>query len=446
MYRYHVVGRGFSDVGYNFAIDHRGTVYEGRWARHYAPGERHDGEDGAGFGVVGAHAARRQRRQLRHRPHRRLHEGQADLGRARPASIQLISWKASLHQVDPLGTDEYISIFGLHRTFPNIAGHRQTGQTACPGPLLFNQLPLDPRAGGGPRRPLPGRRPIDMSKALRWTEPRRAGRPASSPAPSGRRGPQLAANPDRGEAHRLPRSSPPDGRVITLGKAAQLGSPADVGPRRRSRPSPACPGATPTSPPGRPGGWSASAARPAARRRPPWPRPTWPRRPSGQGYWVLTSSGGVYAFGSAKHYGSLSRSGVGSGGRQDPLDPERQGVLDPRRQRPHLPLRRRRQARSAPASGGAVDFWPTPSRRRATGSSWPTAGSGPTATPRTSATSPASRSRWSKPAVAIVGMPSGRGYAIAVRDGGVFNFGSSPFLGSLGGSGRQVVGMALAFG
>jgi hypothetical protein len=26
MYRYHVVGRGFSDVGYNFAIDHRGTV------------------------------------------------------------------------------------------------------------------------------------------------------------------------------------------------------------------------------------------------------------------------------------------------------------------------------------------------------------------------------------------------------------------------------------
>ena len=27
-----------------------------------------------------------------------------------------------------------------------------------------------------------------------------------------------------------------------------------------------------------------------------------------------------------------------------------------------------------------------------------------------------------------------------------FNFGSSPFLGSLGGSGRHIVGMALAFG
>ncbi len=59
---------------------------------------------------------------------------------------------------------------------------------------------------------------------------------------------------------------------------------------------------------------------------------------------------------------------------------------------------------------------------------------------------PSLKVRWSKPAVAIIGMPSGRGYAIASKDGGVFNFGSSPFLGSLGGSGRQVVGMALAFG
>ena len=54
--------------------------------------------------------------------------------------------------------------------------------------------------------------------------------------------------------------------------------------------------------------------------------------------------------------------------------------------------------------------------------------------------------RWAKPAVSIIGMPSGRGYAIVSSDGGVFNFGSSPFLGSLGGSGRHVVGMALAFG
>jgi hypothetical protein len=59
---------------------------------------------------------------------------------------------------------------------------------------------------------------------------------------------------------------------------------------------------------------------------------------------------------------------------------------------------------------------------------------------------PGLRVRWTKHAVSIIGMPSGRGYAIASSDGGIFNFGSSPFLGSLGGSGRHIVGMALAFG
>ena len=56
MYHYHVKGRGFSDVGYNFAIDHRGTIYEGRWSRRYGSGETPDGEDGSGYGVVGAHS------------------------------------------------------------------------------------------------------------------------------------------------------------------------------------------------------------------------------------------------------------------------------------------------------------------------------------------------------------------------------------------------------
>ena len=38
MYRYHVVDRGYADIGYNFVIDHRGNIYEGRWARNYAAG------------------------------------------------------------------------------------------------------------------------------------------------------------------------------------------------------------------------------------------------------------------------------------------------------------------------------------------------------------------------------------------------------------------------
>ena len=59
---------------------------------------------------------------------------------------------------------------------------------------------------------------------------------------------------------------------------------------------------------------SASAARPSGTPKTAVPTADVAATPSGQGYWVLSSSGGVYAFGSAKHYGSLSRSGVGSAG------------------------------------------------------------------------------------------------------------------------------------
>ena len=45
-----VVRRGYGDIGYNFAIDAHGTIYEGRWARDYQPGELHDGEDANGLG------------------------------------------------------------------------------------------------------------------------------------------------------------------------------------------------------------------------------------------------------------------------------------------------------------------------------------------------------------------------------------------------------------
>ena len=310
MYRYHVVGRGFSDVGYNFAIDHRGTVYEGRWARHYAPGERHDGEDGGGFGVVGAHALG-------------VNAGSCgivligDFTKGKPTSaalgslIQLISWKASLHQVDPLHAEEYISIFGLHRSFPNIAGHRQTGQTVCPGPMLFKQLPWirDQVAARTGRFPAVT---IDMSKALRWTDltalpasfvPSTETAAAARPAAAAPAGSKLTG-------YRILTS---DGRVVTLGKAAKLGSPRDMGLGAVSAIA-GVPGRNAYLTAGSSGrvvgfGGAASGTPKSA-----VPTADMATTPSGQGYWVLSSSGGVYAFGSAKHYGSLSRSGVGSAG------------------------------------------------------------------------------------------------------------------------------------
>ena len=441
MYRYHVVGRGFSDVGYNFAIDHRGTIYEGRWARQYAPGERHDGEDGGGFGVVGAHALG-------------VNAGSCgvvligDFTKGKPTSaalgslIQLISWKASLHQVDPLNAEEYISIFGLHHTFPNIAGHRQTGQTACPGPMLFNQLPWirDQVAARTGRFPAAT---IDMSKALRWTDP--------SALPAGFVPSAETAAATAGAAPAAPAGSKltgyriltSDGRVVTLGKAATLGSPRDVGLGPVSAIA-GVPGRNAYLTAGSTGrvvgfGGAASGTPKAA-----VPTADVATTPSGQGYWVLSTSGGVYAFGSAKHYGSLSRSGVGSAGVKIRPTPSGKGYwilaangrIYPFGDAPKLP---------GPTSGSVADVWPTPSGA----GYWVLLTDGRVGAYGDAAhfgDIPSLKTSWTKPAVAIVGMPSGRGYAIAVRDGGVFNFGSSPFLGSMAGSRRQIVGMALAFG
>jgi N-acetylmuramoyl-L-alanine amidase-like protein len=439
MYRYHVVGRGFSDVGYNFAIDHRGTVYEGRWARHYAPGERHDGEDGGGFGVVGAHALG-------------VNAGSCgivligDFTKAKPTSaalaslIQLVSWKAALHQVDPLNTEEYISIFGLHRTFPNIAGHRQTGQTVCPGPLLFKQLPWirDQVAARTGRFPAVT---IDMSKALRWTDPSAlpAGFEPSAEAVAAAATPAAPAG-SKLTGYRILTS---DGRVVTLGKAATLGSPRDVGLAAVSAIA-GVPGRNAYLTAGSSGkvvgfGGAASGTPKSA-----VPTADVATTPSGQGYWVLSSSGGVYAFGSAKHYGSLSRSGVGSGGVKIRSTPSGKGYWILAANGRIYPFGDAAKL-SGPTSGSVADFWPTPSGA----GYWVLLADGRVGAYGDAAhfgDIPSLKTKWTKPAIAIVGMPSGRGYAIAVRDGGVFNFGSSPFLGSLAGSRRQIVGMALAFG
>ena len=55
IYAYHVQGNGWDDIGYNFLVDAQGRVYEGRWARDYAAGEKPTGEDLNENGVVGAH-------------------------------------------------------------------------------------------------------------------------------------------------------------------------------------------------------------------------------------------------------------------------------------------------------------------------------------------------------------------------------------------------------
>jgi putative cell wall-binding protein len=135
------ITKGWSDMGYNFLIDNVGHIYEGRYSRAYAPGEIPTGEDEAGRLVTGAHA-------------RHFNSGIAGivlLGNyvdrditpaTRAALVSLVAWLAERHGLDPLGAGLYVNpITGEGKWLPNIIGHRNVSQTACPGGVFYGTLP-----------------------------------------------------------------------------------------------------------------------------------------------------------------------------------------------------------------------------------------------------------------------------------------------------------------
>ena len=115
MHRYHTTRQGWSDIGYNVVVDRFGNVYEGR-------------KGGFEKGVIGAHA----------RGYNTGSFGVSVMGdfthtQASSAAIaaltEVIAVKSAIHGVDPGGwTDE---MGGSWR--PTIVGHRDVGQTVCPG-------------------------------------------------------------------------------------------------------------------------------------------------------------------------------------------------------------------------------------------------------------------------------------------------------------------------
>ncbi|KAL4647374.1 peptidoglycan-recognition protein SC2-like [Arapaima gigas] len=103
----HMQDRGFDDIGYNFLIGHDGTVYEGR-----------------GWGVIGAHA----------KGHNHNSVGIAFMGNFNdeaPSSAAL----SSIQQLLQCG----VVLGHVHPTY-TLLGHRDLGDTECPGHLLYKQL------------------------------------------------------------------------------------------------------------------------------------------------------------------------------------------------------------------------------------------------------------------------------------------------------------------
>jgi len=117
---YHANTRGWGDIGYNFLVDPLGNVYEGRaggddviggHARSYNPGTM-------GVGCLGTYSA-------------------APVPAPLQQSLEaLIAWKASQRGIDPLGRS-----FNNHKVYDHIAGHRDVGETTCPGDVLYGLIP-----------------------------------------------------------------------------------------------------------------------------------------------------------------------------------------------------------------------------------------------------------------------------------------------------------------
>ncbi|MFF3215119.1 peptidoglycan recognition protein [Streptomyces sp. NPDC002886] len=133
LYRYHVVSSGWRDIGYNFAVDKCGTVYEGR-------------AGGVAKAVLGAHTMGFNTDSM----------GVAVIGTftstatpkaAVDAVARLTAWKLGLFGADPRAKTTLRSGGGnLYAKGSNvrlnvISGHRDGFATECPGRLLYNALP-----------------------------------------------------------------------------------------------------------------------------------------------------------------------------------------------------------------------------------------------------------------------------------------------------------------
>ena len=156
--------------------------------------------------------------------------------------------------------------------------------------------------------------------------------------------------------------------------------------------------------------------------------------PSGNGYWLVATDGGIFSFGDARFLGStggirLNQPIVGIA-----ATPDRQRLLARRLRRRHLHLRRRRASTAPPAGCGSTDpSSASPPHRpaTATGSSPPTAASSASATP--ASTAPPAGCGSTDPSSASPPHPPASGYWLAASDGGIFAFGDARFSGSTGG-------------
>jgi hypothetical protein len=133
--RYHRNSNGWNDIGYQFLVDQYGQIFEGRAGGidQAIVGAQAQGYNSQSTGIanLGTFSV----------------SGQTEAGLS--ALARLLSWKLSLHGVDPRGTVVVRSAGGATNRYAagtavelnTISGHRDANATACPGDALYAQLP-----------------------------------------------------------------------------------------------------------------------------------------------------------------------------------------------------------------------------------------------------------------------------------------------------------------
>jgi hypothetical protein len=181
IYAYHVKSNGWSDIGYNYLVDRYGRAYEGR-------------AGGLDSFVVGAHTGGFNKDSF-------AVSLLGDFSTVAPSTptvgmlTDVLAWKLGTAHRDPLATAVLTSAgggtskYGAGQTasFDVVSGHRDAGNTACPGTTTYARMDLirqqvadklgagfaDPVFTGGREHPRGGRGPVTASArtlgALEWT-------------------------------------------------------------------------------------------------------------------------------------------------------------------------------------------------------------------------------------------------------------------------------------
>jgi uncharacterized protein YgiM (DUF1202 family) len=119
IYYYHAIEQGWGDIGYNYLVDYKGNVYEGRYggpnvvgghAYQYAYGS-------SGIGTMGDFS---------------IQDATED---AQAALVAITAWVG--RNLDPLGRSDFHEAPNL----PTICGHRDVNDSTCPGDYLYADLP-----------------------------------------------------------------------------------------------------------------------------------------------------------------------------------------------------------------------------------------------------------------------------------------------------------------